>query len=131
MSKLRQQIIKLKKNHPTWGYKKISQELKCDSSTVRYHLNAEYRKKQLAFRVNRRLSKKKILVSEMGGKCEKCGYNRSIKALQFHHKNPHKKEYTISERQDFSIEKVRREVRKCVLVCANCHFEIHESLKLE
>jgi predicted transcriptional regulator len=75
-----------------------------------------------------RRRKKIELVEYLGGKCQICGYNNCISALQFHHKNPNEKDFTISGKS-YSIEKLKKEAYKCILVCANCHHEIHEKLK--
>ena len=72
---------------------------------------------------------KKQLVNYKGGKCEKCGYDKCLRALQFHHLNPSEKDFTISSSirlSEFDINKYYEEVDKCILVCANCHAEIHE-----
>jgi hypothetical protein len=68
------------------------------------------------------------LVEYKGGKCECCGYNKSTNVLQFHHKNPEEKDFTIGGKS-YSFEKLKIEVDKCILVCANCHIEIHEELR--
>ena len=70
----------------------------------------------------RRKSKEK-LVEYKGGECECCGYNRCIKALEFHHVDPKKKEFGItSSNRKFEI--LKKEADKCILVCATCHREI-------
>ena len=72
---------------------------------------------------------KRQLVEYKGGKCCKCGYNKSIKALQFHHLNPNEKEFTIASNlrlSDFNMQNYYNEVDKCLLLCANCHAEIHD-----
>lgn len=74
---------------------------------------------------------KKQLVSYKGGKCERCGYDRSINALQFHHLNPREKDFDLSVKYNsgcYDMKTFYKEVDKCILVCANCHAEIHESL---
>lgn len=72
--------------------------------------------------------KKKIeLIEYKGGKCEICGYNKCNRALQFHHRNPTEKDFTISGRS-LSFERLKNEVDKCVLVCSNCHSEIHDGI---
>lgn len=63
-------------------------------------------------------------VEYKGGKCEMCGYDKNISALEFHHKNPEEKDFTISSFNG-SWEDIQRELDKCVMVCANCHREIH------
>ena len=79
-----------------------------------------------AERVARRRRRiKEVLVDEAGGRCALCGYDRSIAALEFHHLDPRTKSFGLAQRGiTRSIEEVRREARKCVLVCANCHAEI-------
>lgn len=72
----------------------------------------------------RRRRLKEILVSEAGGRCSVCGYDRYIGALQFHHRDGAAKQFGVSERGlTRSLEAVRAEVAKCVLLCANCHSE--------
>ena len=76
-----------------------------------------------------RRSIKKELVKYKGGKCEKCNYDKSINALQFHHINPEEKEFTISKHlilSNFNIQEYYKEVDKCRLLCANCHSEEHD-----
>lgn len=67
------------------------------------------------------------LIEYKGGKCQICGYNKCISALEFHHKNPEEKDFTISG-QSKSFEKLKAEADKCILVCSNCHREIHEGI---
>lgn len=67
---------------------------------------------------------KQRLVAAFGGKCSICGYNRSNAALDFHHENPEQKEGEITKMNRF--DKAFEEAKKCILVCANCHREIHE-----
>lgn len=67
------------------------------------------------------------LIEYKGGKCEICGYNRCNRALEFHHKNPSEKDFTISGRS-LSFDRLKDEVDKCLLVCSNCHSEIHDGL---
>jgi len=75
----------------------------------------------------RKRSKEK-LIEYKGGKCEKCGYNKCIGALEFHHVNPDEKDFAISSKS-YSFERLKKEADKCLLVCANCHTEIHEELR--
>lgn len=78
-----------------------------------------------------RKNTKQRCVDALGGKCEVCGYNRCIEALDFHHLDPTKKEYGITnliERPRSWSETIVPELRKCVLLCANCHREVHAGI---
>jgi hypothetical protein len=75
-----------------------------------------------------RRKRKKVLIDLKGGKCEICGYNKSIWALHFHHLDNEKKDFKISSSNPRKIEKDIQEVEKCILVCANCHAELHEEI---
>lgn len=77
--------------------------------------------------VQRRRTEVKIKAVEYkGGKCIDCGYNRCINVLQFHHLNPKEKEFNISRNgHSRSWDRVKAEIEKCVLLCANCHAERH------
>ncbi|MBW4507066.1 MAG: HNH endonuclease [Scytonematopsis contorta HA4267-MV1] len=75
-----------------------------------------------------RLFKEKS-VAYKGGKCSKCGYNRCIDALEFHHINPEEKDLSLSAGKSYSFERVKAELDKCILLCANCHREVHMSMR--
>jgi hypothetical protein len=62
--------------------------------------------------------------------CKICGYNKYGGSLDFHHKNPTKKKGKIGARwwHTQSIA-VKKEIRKCILLCKNCHYEQHNRLK--
>jgi len=49
-------------------------------------------------------------------------------ALTFHHRNPDEKEFTLGQIKDNNWDKIIKELKKCDLVCFNCHMEIHEKL---
>jgi len=73
----------------------------------------------------RRRRLKQVLVDEAGGRCMPCGYNRYVGALEFHHRDPDTKEFGFGNRGlTRSLEAVRAEAAKCVLLCANCHSEV-------
>lgn len=65
------------------------------------------------------------LVKYKGGKCEACGYDKCNSALDFHHTDESDKEFGISERLTNSIESLKKEADKCILLCSNCHREHH------
>lgn len=77
----------------------------------------------------RREKVKQMAVEYKGGKCEICGYNRCISALEFHHLDPDKKDFGIGAKgYTRSFDDVKKEVDKCILVCSNCHREIHAEI---
>lgn len=78
---------------------------------------------------NSRHRRKELLVYLMGGKCSRCGYDRCIKALEFHHIDKSTKSFTISY-AIHSLEDDINEVKKCSLLCANCHREVEDSGEL-
>jgi hypothetical protein len=71
-----------------------------------------------------------LLIEEW--KCSVCGYARCKHALEFHHVDGTHKDFIVSARWTISFEKLKNEIAKCVLLCANCHREVHAGLiKLE
>lgn len=79
--------------------------------------------------VKRRKKLKKMLVEHFGGACIKCGYNRCIEALVFHH--PKDKKFGIAEKgHTRSFKAMLEEAEKCELLCLNCHAETHYKLPI-
>jgi hypothetical protein len=75
----------------------------------------------------RRRKLKKMAVELKGGSCERCGYNRCVAALHFHHRVPSQKSFSLAMGGLCrSWQSIQDELQKCELVCANCHAEIHE-----
>lgn len=96
---------------------------------------SEYRKKYYRYREQI----KEEMVQYKGGQCSECGYNKCLAALEFHHIDPFAKEFELSEaihgmlKRDGSLdiakESAKKELDKCVLLCANCHREKHYGQK--
>jgi len=61
--------------------------------------------------------------------CSVCSYKKSLSALHFHHM--HSKKFPLSQMHGYSRKSVKEEMRKCILVCANCHSEIHDKEREE
>lgn len=75
----------------------------------------------------RRRKVKETLVREAGGACAICGYGESMRALHFHHLEPSEKRIEINAKGVvLSLETLRAEARKCVLLCSNCHAEVED-----
>lgn len=68
----------------------------------------------------------KLKIKE-GGKCLRCGYNKCLSALEFHHKDPSKKDFGISD-DSIKLKEAVEEIKKCILICSNCHRELHAGL---
>ena len=87
------------------------------------------RKCAVEFVQRRREKIKEMAIEYKGGKCQCCGYDKYNGALEFHHLNPKEKDFGIGEGGYIrSFEKVKNELDKCILVCSNCHKEIHAGL---
>ena len=79
--------------------------------------------------MRRRRKLKELLVAEAGGRCSMCGYDRHVRALEFHHVDPETKRFQISwNGVTQSLETLRREASKCVLLCSNCHAEVEDGV---
>ena len=75
-----------------------------------------------------RTKRKEEIVYVMGERCQICGYDKCLSALELHHLIPTEKEFAFNRAENYSWEKLNPELQKCILVCANCHREIHQNL---
>ena len=92
-----------------------------------YRDRAEYLKAAVAKR--RKVLRQKA-VEYKGGACQLCGYAKCIDALEFHHIDPNTKEFGLSESgMTRSWKRIKNEIEKCILICANCHREEHAKKK--
>lgn len=73
------------------------------------------------------IQKKLELIELFGGKCEKCGYDKNIAAFDFHHINPDEKSFEIKVQmlKYKNDDEILNEALKCMLLCSNCHRELH------
>lgn len=60
-----------------------------------------------------------------GGACARCGYDKCIAALHFHHRDPATKLFRLAGSYMLAWDRLVAEVAKCDLLCANCHAEEH------
>ncbi len=76
------------------------------------------------------MREKQKAVNYKGGKCEICGYDRCVAAMDFHHLDPSTKNGygTGAMKQHWVFERNKIEIDKCILVCVRCHREIHAGL---
>ena len=77
-----------------------------------------------------RKNTKNRMIDSMGGCCQVCSYNKSSRALEFHHLDPTIKDIGFggARASNVSWKKLVVELRKCILVCSNCHKEIHDGI---
>ena len=123
---LKKQILSLKDKG--LDISEISKQLNCTRNNVCYHLSPETRIKQNSLKTKIRNRNKNILVSEHGGACKICSYNKYPVALQFHHLVPEDKKLEISGRTTQNLDKMRKESKKCIMLCANCHAEVEAKM---
>lgn len=73
-----------------------------------------------------RIRTKARIIEAMGSKCNICGYNKCNGALELHHIDPNGKEFSFGgiRANPKSWDKIVEELKKCVLLCANCHREV-------
>lgn len=75
-------------------------------------------------------SLKQRMVEFAGGECLICSYDGYIGALEFHHIKPSTKSFEINSRTTQPWELILLEIEKCVLLCSNCHKEVHAGVAL-
>lgn len=80
--------------------------------------------------VQTRREKKERAIASMGGVCFGCRRDGSPSLFEFHHKNPTEKDFGISEDGiSRNWDAIARELAKCVMLCANCHREVHAGVR--
>ena len=130
-------ILEMRELYKTTTRVEVAKKFNITEPTVSYHCGGKRVKKSITEkkelnvrRVTEHRRKNKIeLIEYKGGKCECCGYNKCNSALEFHHLNPKTKSFTISGSGfTYALDKLKKEVDNCILICANCHREIHEGL---
>lgn len=74
-------------------------------------------------------NRKITLINMFGGCCQSCGYKKCLRALTFHHNDRKTKKFVVnhSTLQSKNWELILNEVKKCSLLCSNCHIEFHSN----
>lgn len=97
------------RNKQKGTYRAECKECHCQQVKKRYYHNKEL-----------------INNTKQGKKCIKCGYNKCLAALEYHHIIPNNKKDTIARLSTHAnINDALQETNKCILLCANCHREFH------
>ena len=65
--------------------------------------------------------------SRGGAKCQRCGYDKYVGALEFHHRDPSEKDPKWS--RGWNMERLKKELDKCDILCSNCHREVHWEMR--
>lgn len=80
---------------------------------------------------NRPEKQKYVMDYKLDKGCERCGYDESPTALEFHHVDPTKKDSAISRlvSGNWSLKTIKKEIDKCVVLCANCHRTVHKEIE--
>lgn len=102
-------------------FQKIYCSKKCKSKN---HYGSMYKCQQ-----NRGLMRKIYFIRLLGGKCNSCGYNKNISVLEFHHINGKEFELDMRTLSNLSFDRLEKEVKKCKVLCANCHRESHNEIE--
>jgi len=68
---------------------------------------------------------KQQAIDYKGGNCVRCGYNRCQASLVFHHRDPEKKDPNWRRMRSWCLDRIKKELDKCDLLCRNCHGEVH------
>lgn len=79
----------------------------------------------------RRNMKQKVVIA-MGNKCQICNYNKCNDALELHHLDPNEKEFGLGAIMAHPVkwEKIVEELKKCIMLCSNCHKEVHKGISI-
>jgi hypothetical protein len=85
------------------------------------------RHQNYAAQKSRGLRRKLDLLDRHGARCRRCGYDRNLAALSWHHADPRKKSFSLDMRSlsNRSEAEIFREAAKCIVLCLNCHAEMH------
>jgi hypothetical protein len=125
---MKDRILRLRAEGKT--YTEIQNILGCSRSLIAYHVNPSVKEKSSNRARKNRFEIRENVKQQLGGKCFRCGYNKCLAALQFHHRDPKDKLFEVTNylwgrAQGFTDEDLQKEILKCDLLCANCHAELH------
>ena len=116
---------KWRKNNPE-KLKEINERWKKNNPEYKKKYRQKNKEKIKKIEKQRRIKKKEYVQDyKLSKGCSVCGYNKCASALDFHHENGDK-EYNISKDFSKSLERIKKEMDKCIILCANCHRELHK-----
>lgn len=73
-----------------------------------------------------RLAERSLYLKEYRAErgCMRCG-ERHPACLDFHHRDPKQKTFNIKQMKSYSMKRIKAEIEKCDILCANCHRKLH------
>ena len=113
------------------SYRKIAKHFGVSRWTINRRLDPQRNNAHREAQNKKQRTKKAYLIEYKGGGCSMCGYNKCHTSLSFHHLNQEKKSFGIGDRKSAPLKELLKEADKTILVCNNCHGEIHEGLHNE
>ena len=66
-------------------------------------------------------------IDYLGGKCSKCNITGVPAIFDFHHKDPKEKDFNWGKKRTSNFDSLKKELDKCILLCSNCHRELHDA----
>jgi hypothetical protein len=90
--------------------------------------NRNRNRKQYRYTKRLRIAKKEFVIDYLGGKCILCGYSKCQRALHCHHVDETTKDMDRHSLTTLAYSKLEEELKKCVLLCSNCHMEVHDDI---
>lgn len=82
-------------------------------------------------RAERNAARKIEAINYKGGCCFRCNWNEYAGALEFHHRDPTKKDIDWKKIRKYKFSNIKKELDKCDLLCANCHRVVHHEMYLK
>jgi len=96
------------------------------AKTRRYYHNKKLQNGKDPIKI-RRQKYKTTIIGFISSGCQICSYNRCFRNIVFHHLRD--KQFSLDERHfQYALQTILDEIRKCIIVCHNCHGEIHDGL---
>jgi len=75
--------------------------------------------------------KKYVNYYKLSKGCAICGYRKCVEALVFHHIDNGNKKFDVASvaKNGANIERIKNEIDKCMVLCSNCHAELHTKIR--
>lgn len=112
-------------------FAQIAKKFSVATVTIYRHMNPKKRRMHNERQIIRQRRQKENLIIYKGGMCCICGYDRIYWALDFHHLKTEDKSFDISSARSRSMKNLKKEADKTILICKNCHAELHAGLHPE